>query len=55
MADKLMTHNEAGYRKTTSDWTCCATCSMYRKPARCTLVKSPIRPQDVCLYFERQK
>jgi hypothetical protein len=55
MADKLMSHNEAGYRTTKSDMTCCRECTMYRKPAACTLVKSPIKPEDVCMYFERKK
>ena len=51
------THKQANYRASKSDNERCGTCSMYvaSKPPSCTAVVDPIRPYDVCKYWEPKK
>lgn len=54
---KKMSHKAANYGASTSAQKRCGTCSMYsagkgQGQATCTLVERPIRPSDVCNYFE---
>jgi hypothetical protein len=56
--NKKMSHMAASYRPAKPGATRrCATCSMYRTGTSpsCTLVESPIRPQDTCDYWEAKR
>jgi hypothetical protein len=43
-----LTKQEAHYRDATEPGRRCGTCSMFRAPNSCTLVKGLIAPGDVC-------
>jgi hypothetical protein len=54
---KLMSHQAANYRASTTERRRCGTCSMFtagKTPgeASCSLVARPIRPSGVCDFFE---
>ena len=49
-----ISHTEANYRAGNADKRC-GRCSMFRLPARCTLVMSPILEADTCDYFKPAK
>lgn len=54
---RLLTHEEANYRSSTSHERRCGVCAMYVRgnPTSCTLVQRPIRADMVCRYFEARK
>jgi hypothetical protein len=56
---KLMSHQAANYRASTTERKRCGTCSMFTAgkggEASCSLVARPIRPSGVCDYFEQKK
>jgi len=53
MAEKA-THRRANYRAGSGDRRC-KNCTMFRPPGSCTAVQSPIKPEDVCDYFQRSR
>ena len=52
MAEKA-TKAEANYRHGTEP-KCCARCTMFRGPNKCTAVQGDISPTAVCDYFKRK-
>ncbi len=52
MAEKF-DHSSVNYRDGTKTRRC-EFCTMFRPPASCTDVKSPIRPDGVCDIFKRK-
>jgi len=54
MAVTKAIHKTANYRAGSGDRRC-KNCTMFRPPSACTAVQSPIRPEDVCDYFQRKR
>ena len=50
--DKKESKADVNYRKSTDPRQRCGTCSMFRPPASCTLVKGTIYRSGVCDEFE---
>ena len=52
---KKSTHYAVNYRKALGSSRRCGTCTMYRGPNDCTSVMPPIRAEDVCDIYERDR
>ena len=55
MAEQKITKDAAKYERAKSSTKRCGTCSMFRPPLSCTLVKGEIAASAVCKYWEARK
>lgn len=52
MAEHKITKDAAQYRQAANSQKRCGTCSMFRAPLSCTLVKGEISPAAVCKFWK---